>query len=178
MFHATLKLNHHQIQVHRTQAMHHFGQLMQQCSGVKLIEYGTVEDRDPETRSSTTRIMCYIETENAWCDSGAAVCLTREAAREEASKRFLKLMKVHGGNDKHIDNLATRSSSPVSPASRIMRGHKPMSSCSSTRAQSTSPRLDYAVDDADRSETRGRRHSVVGSVKSVFGFAKKLKSPR
>jgi len=145
-----------------------FSSLIAKCN-VKLIDYHTVDDRDPSTLSRNTRVICYIESEHAWCDSGDAVCFTREAAREEAAKRFLAMLKMAGGDDREINNLATRSTSPAATSARKQTiCEVPL------RARSASPPVDEALLSP---RTRQRRNSVLDSMKS-FLARKKSKSPR
>lgn len=149
----------------------HFSSLCERCN-IKLIDFATVEVCDPRTHSNSTTVMCYLESENAWCDSGDALCFTKDAAREEAARRFLELLEKHGFDEKKVDNLETRSMSPVCTASRTDSDKKVRSTLAHTddslpsRAKSTSPRQTRS-----RSATAGSRQrswSVFGSIKSMF----------
>ena len=149
-----------------------YGRLMEKCH-VKLVDYVTVDNTDLERGVRGKRIICYIETENAWCDSGDSPCLSRDMAREEAARRFLGLLKMHNFDDKKINNLDTRSMSPASTESRS-RTDKGIRSTLSY----SPPRAGRSSSVTPPPDTRLRRASVFGSIKSVFGVKKISKSPR
>ena len=157
----------------------HFSALCQRCA-IKIIDFATVEIRDPRTNSSNTTIICYLETENAWCDSGTELCLSKDAAREEAARRFLELLEEHDFDDKKIDNLRTRSVSPACTAGRAQTDKRVRSTLLDPdeipirRAKSTSPRPKRSMSMSAANDARPRR-GLLKSIKSMFG---RRKSPR
>lgn len=151
--------------------------LWKKCN-IKVVNCITIEDADPQTGSSRTRVVCFIQSENAWCDSGDALCLTKDAARQVAVENFYSLLEKHGFDDTKINNLETRSTSPgfskkihstlVSP--RSQRHTVSPGALESLRPQSTEP-----APSPTQSPTRRRRNSVLKSFKAVFV---RKKSPR
>ncbi len=58
---------------------------------------------------------CFIATEYAYADSDGVRCASADEARDAAARRFLKLLRLHGDDDRAIGNIGLRSTSPVSP---------------------------------------------------------------
>lgn len=129
--------------------------LMSRCA-IKYIAYETIDA--PKGSSVDTNVVCYLETEHAFADSLPAVCITEPAAKEEASRNMLDLIKLYGGEDK-INNLAGRSSSPASPVSPR----------NLLKAKS------YEGRSLSESVPVHRRRSVVSVMKSVFKKKQKKK---
>jgi len=150
----------------------HFAALCERCP-IKLIDFATLDVRDPHTLANNTTVVCYLETEHAWCDSGDAICFTKDAAREEAARRFLELLQTHNFDDKQLNNLSTRSLSPACTSGRATTDKQVRSTLLDPheipvrRVKSTSPRFGR-----ERSATVGsdmeRSRSVIGSIKSIF----------
>lgn len=147
--------------------------LLMRCN-VKLVDFDTVMYTDDATGMYATRVICYIETDNAWCDSGDEVCLSRPMAREVAAKRFMALLKQHGFDDANIDNLASRSTSPASPAARL-EADRPVRGDITERAGRAQTR---SAEPEPRGE-RERRNSIAGAIGRLLrGSSYKAKKER